>query len=82
MIMTVKDLSVDQLRQLKLDYYSDLVNEGAFSEVMGVDLDEPSCYMIANVDDYVSDEFIMEHYDGVMFSENDFFCGEERNGDI
>lgn len=82
MIMTAKDLSTDQLRQLKLDYYSGLVNEGTFSEVMGVDLDEPSYYMIANVDDYVSDEFIREYYDGVEFSEDDFFCNAERNGDI
>ena len=70
--MTVSDLNADRLRQLKLDYYSELVNEGTFSEVMGVDLDEPSCYMIANVDDYISDEFIMEYYDGVVFSEDDF----------
>ena len=29
--------------------------------------------MMANVDKYVSDEFIYNYYDGITFSEEDFF---------
>ena len=76
-VITVEDLSVDQLRELKLSYYSVLVNEGSFSEVMGVDLNEPSAYMIVNVDDYISDEFTKEYYEGVIFSKDDFMQMEE-----
>lgn len=71
-MVVVDDLNADQLRELKLSYYSVLVNDGSFSEVMGVALNEPSDYMIANVDDYISDEFIKEYYEGVVFSEDDF----------
>ena len=40
---------------------------------MNVDIDEPSYEMMANVDKYVSDEFIYNYYDGITFSEEDFF---------
>ena len=77
--MTVKELNRDQLHELKQVYYSELVNEGTFAEVMGVNINEPSYEMIANIDEYVSDEFIYEHYDGYSFTEDDFFCNVERN---
>lgn len=32
--MTVKELNRDQLHELKQAYYSELVNEGTFAEVM------------------------------------------------
>lgn len=76
--MTVRELNRDQLHELKQTYYSELVNEGIFAEVMGVVINEPSYEMIASIDEYVSDEFIYEHYDGCSFTEDDFFCSAER----
>lgn len=70
--MTVKELNRDQLHELKQAYYSELVNEGTFAEVMGVNINEPSYEMIASIDEYVSDEFIYEHYDRYSFTEDDF----------
>ena len=72
--MTVSELNREQLDELKRNYYSQLVNEGLFAEVMGVDIDEPSYEMLLNVNEYVSDEFILENYDGICFTEDDFFC--------
>lgn len=36
--MTVRELNRDQLHELKQVYYSELVNEGTFAEVMGVNI--------------------------------------------
>lgn len=71
--MTVYDLNENQIKELKLSYYSDLVCEGKFAEVMGVDINEPSYEMMINVDEYVSDEFIYNYYSGTIFSKEDFF---------
>jgi len=72
--MTVSELNREQLDELKRNYYSQLVNEGYFAEVMNVDIDEPSYEMLVNVNEYISDEFILENYDGITFTEDDFFC--------
>ena len=40
--MDVHDLSRDQLIELKQNYFTELVNEGTFAEVVGRDYDEPS----------------------------------------
>lgn len=72
--MTVSELNRGHLHELKQVYCSELVNKGTFAEVMGVDIDEPSYEMITNIDGYISDEFIKEHYDGCMFTEDDFWC--------
>ena len=77
--MTVRKLNRDQLHELKQAYYSELVNEGTFAEVMGVNINEPSYEMIASIDEYVSDEFIYEYYDGYSFTEDDFFYSVERS---
>lgn len=77
--MTVRELNRNQLHELKQTYYSELVNEGIFAEVMGVNINELSYKMIASIDEYVSDEFIYEHYDGYSFTEDDFFCSAERS---
>jgi hypothetical protein len=72
--MTVSELNREQLNELKRNYYSQLVNEGCFAEVMNVDIDEPSYEMLEKINEYVSDEFIFENYDGITFTEDDFFC--------
>lgn len=77
--MIVRELNRNQLHELKQMYYSELVNEDTFAEVMGVNINEPSYGMITNIDEYVSDEFIYEHYDGYSFTEDDFFCSARRS---
>lgn len=72
--MTVYDLNREQLTELKQAYYSELVNEGTFGEIIGRDYDEPSYYDLAMIDEIISDEFICEHYAGCIFTEDDFFC--------
>lgn len=71
--MTIKDLSKDQLHELKERYLMKLADEGAFAEVMDVDYDEPSYEDLANADDTVPDDVIEREYEGVCFVEDDFF---------
>ena len=72
--MNVKELTREQLVELKQHYMAELVNEGTFAEVMNRDYDEPSYSDLANADEIISDDFIFEHYDGVDFVTDDFFC--------
>jgi|P1105metagenome_2_1110788.scaffolds.fasta_scaffold00387_52 hypothetical protein len=72
--MDVRELSRDQLIELKCQYMAELVNEGTFAEVMGVENNEPSYGDLAEADQNISDEFIFEHYNGVHFVNDDFFC--------
>jgi len=72
--MDVTELTREQLSELKCNYMTELVNEGTFAEVMNCDYNEPSCDDIANADELISDEFIMEHYAGINFVNDDFFC--------
>ena len=72
--MDVKELSRDQLVELKQHYMAELVNEGTFAEVMNRDYDEPSYGDLADADELISDEFIFEHYADIDFVEDDFFC--------
>lgn len=59
--MSVRELTSDQRTELKL--------------FMLVDLDEwPSWGDLASVDDIISDERMMEEYEGVCFTDEDFFC--------
>ena len=55
--MDVRDLSREQLVELKQHYISELVNEGTFAEVMNRDYDEPSYSDLANADEIVPDDF-------------------------
>lgn len=72
--MNVRELNREQLAELKTSYYTQLVNEGVFAEVMNVDIDEPSYEMLANINEYITDEFIFEKYNGIDFVNDDFFC--------
>ena len=60
--MNVRELSRDQLLQLKANYYEDRHPEGV------------SYGELASVDSLVSDKEVMEAYDGVDFVEEDFTC--------
>ena len=72
--MTIKELSKDQLHELKEIYLMKLADEGTFAEVMDVDYDEPSYGDLSNADDIVPDDVIFREYDGIDFVEDDFFC--------
>ena len=72
--MFITDLSREQLIELKQRYLSILSDEGSFSEVMGVDYDEPSCSDLANADSLVPDDVIFREWEGVSFVPDDFFC--------
>lgn len=72
--MDVHDLSRDQLIELKQNYFTELVNEGTFAEVVGRDYDEPSWWDLANADDIVPDDVIFRNYEGIHFVNDDFFC--------
>ena len=76
--MRVEDLNKDQLHELKESYLTQLDDSGELQEV--AKLDSLSYDVLVHADDYVSDEFILEHYAGVEFSEDDFNVGEKDNG--
>lgn len=61
--MNVKELNKEELIQLKQNYYIEKCNEGS---------DCVSYGELANIDDFVSDEFILDHYKDVCFVEEDF----------
>lgn len=71
--MTVTELTRDRLIQLKENYMIELVNEGTFAEVMGVDYDAPSWGDIFGADELIPDNVIFEHYAGTYFVEDDFW---------
>ena len=75
--MDVKDLSREQLTELKQAYMTTLVNEGTFSEVMGLDHDSPSMSDMMAADDIVPDEVVFDYYAGIDFTEADFWCTSE-----
>lgn len=72
--MTIKDLSKDQLHELKERYLMKLADEGTFAEVMGVDYDAPSYRDLANTDEIVPDDVIKREYGDICFVADDFFC--------
>lgn len=72
----VHDLCRDCLIELKINYMTELVNEGNFGEVFYDDnsIHEPSMGDIAEADNVVPDDFIFEYYADIDFSPDDFFC--------
>lgn len=71
--MTYSELTRDQLVCLKRYYMAELVNEGTFAEVMGVDYDEPSYRELEYADELIPDDVIEENYGDMEFSEDDFW---------
>jgi len=72
--MTIKDLSQDQLHELKERYLMKLADEGTFAEVMDVDYDAPSYGDLENADEIIPDDVIEREYEDVCFVDDDFFC--------
>lgn len=62
--MTVHDLNRDQLIELKQNFIS-----------LWIDGQEPVSYdVLMDADELIPDETIFETYEGITFTENDFFC--------
>ena len=61
--MTVRELSRDQLNELKQVYAAQLVETG--EEINYGELVEAI---------EIPDDVIFNHYDGILFTDDDFFC--------
>ena len=72
--MDVLELSREQLTELKQNYLTQLADEGSYAEVLDVDYNEPSYSDLANADEIVPDCVIFKNYEGVCFTNDDFFC--------
>lgn len=70
--MTVKELSREQLNELKESYAIQLSDCGELEEVSGISYGE----LLESKN--IPDEVIFNHYDGVTFTEDDFFCGHDE----
>ena len=72
--MDVRNLSKEQMLELKQRYLTQLADEGSYAEILDVDYDEPSYWDMANADDIVPADVIFRQYEGVDFVTDDFFC--------
>lgn len=72
--MDVRDLSKEQLLELKQHYLTKLADEGSYAEVLDCDYNEPSYWDLANADEIVPDDVIFNEYEGIGFTSDDFFC--------
>lgn len=70
--MDVTELSREQIIELKRDYLVRLADEGCYSEVVGVEWDEPTYSELAAADEIVPDDVIFENYADTVFCEDDF----------
>ena len=61
--MTVRELNRDQLNELKQVYAAQLAETG--EEISYVELVEST---------EIPDDVIFNHYDGILFTDDDFFC--------
>lgn len=77
--MEVRELSKEQMHELKENYLIKLADEGTFAEVVGVDYDAPSYGDLADADEIVPDDAIFREYEGVDFVPDDFFCTTSAN---
>ena len=72
--MEIRELSSEQMLELKQRYLTQLADEGSYAEILGVDYDEPSYWDLAHADKIVPDDLIFRQYEGVDFVPEDFFC--------
>ena len=68
-IRVVQDLTREELDELKQSYIC-VMKEGS---------DEPAYWDdLAEAPEYISDKTLFEYYDGMTFTEDDFFCNLEK----
>lgn len=77
--MTVQELNNEQKKELKGNYLIAMADDGSFSEVADKDYDSPSYADMINVDEIVSDDMIYEYYEGIEFTNDDFFCTADKS---
>lgn len=65
--MTVYELSRDQFAELKETFLEQHLVECGDEEFVSYEL-------LADADELIPDEAIFEAYEGVIFTEDDFFC--------
>ena len=63
MYKTTYDLSIKQMEELQENLYQQLLDDGT------IDIDEF---------DGVTEEMVHNHYDGINFVDDDFFCNNEE----
>ena len=69
--MTVKQLNRQQLEELKIHYYDEILQD---TEDRSISYGE-----MANINDLISDEKIFNEYNGYIFTEEDFSPVEEES---
>ena len=74
--MTVEELSRNQIIELKERYMIELAVSGEYAEVMNVSWDNPSLGEIAEADNLIPDDIILERYQDTVFSEDDFYSNK------
>lgn len=67
-MLLVRDLSREQLNELKETYACQLQDCGEDKEVLGISYQE-----LADATK-IPDDVIFEHYDGIVFTDDDFWC--------
>lgn len=72
--MDVRELSKDQMHELKERYLTKLADEGSYAEILDVDYNEPSYGDLADADELVPDDVVFRNYEGTHFVNDDFFC--------
>ena len=70
--MDVRELTREQLVQLKQRYMCLLADSGEFAEVFGRNYGSPSWGDLQQADEIVPDDVIFREYDGIIFVEEDF----------
>lgn len=63
MYKTTYDLSIEQMEELQSNLYQQLLDDGT------IDIDEF---------DGVTEEMVHNHYNGINFVDDDFFCNNEE----
>lgn len=76
--MTVRNLNRKQLVEIKQNYLSQLEEEGILQEM--IEEESLSYDVLSRADEIVPDNVIWEHYDGITFTEEDFFCSLKNGG--
>ena len=67
--MYVSELTRNEMEELKQNYLCQHLEK--------IEGRTPSWMELSNVNECVSDEEICEHYSGIEFSKDDFFCNME-----
>lgn len=65
-LKSVKELSRDELNELKQKYYNELHSDVSLGE-------------LANINEIVTDKEVYDYYENVSFVNGDFICNQEKN---